>query len=365
MKNPLHSIQLLKKIVTRYPLVEIARTVLSEPRLAWAYQRRSRTVPCLPARMMIDPCNRCNLKCPLCPTGRRIPGITPVHMPFEQFEHIVNLNPRLKMIDLFNLGEPFLNKDIFRMTAYCGLRGIRTGIHTNLSAFDEEFVERIIENPPTRLHLSIDGARQETYEIYRQNGDFNRVRNNMERLSTRIREKGKGPVVEWAFLYHKHNHQDLQEAEAWARRLGFKFFARPLVVPQALIPDWHNEETSKKEPVSFKADVVCPHLWLQMTVRPNGAPAFCCFGYLDKDDLAEPLSSLSSPGQLLELWNSSVFRRARHCFDKKAVYREIPDPILCEICTNYPRTGGLDPNVHPYETPFREWINDPVDPVKK
>jgi len=350
-------LQQIHKILTRYPIGELARTFFSEPGLVLAYQNRSLTVPQLPARMMIDPCNICNLKCPLCPTGRRIPEITPIRMEYELFEHIVGLNPRLRMVDLYKLGEPFINPDIFRMLKLCNQKRIRTAIHTNMSAYDTDLVEKIIENPPTRLHLSVDGIRQETYGIYRKGGKFAKVMKNMEYLSRRIRETEKGPSVEWAFLYHKDNRQDLQAAEEKANSLGFTFYARPLVIPQKQADRWHDPETLEKEPVTFKADVVCPHLWLQMTLRPNGALALCCFGYLDTDDVSEPLSSISTPDQLLELWNTSIFRRARACFSRKAQYREIKKPILCEICTNYPRTGGLDPAKHPYETPFREWMD--------
>lgn len=360
MKKTRISPSRLRKILTRYPLGELTRTFVSEPALLFSYYRRTLTVPRLPARMMIDPCNVCNLQCPLCPTGRRIPEISPSRMPYDLFEHIVSLNPRLRMLDLYNLGEPFLNKDIFRMLELCRRKGIRTAVHTNMAAYDTGLVERIVETPPTRLHLSVDGVRQETYAAYRRAGNLERVMQNMDYLSRRIRESGRGPSVEWAFLYHKGNEGDMDEARAMASRLGFTFYARPLAVPDRLAERWHHPETIRNEPVDFRSNVVCPHLWLQMTLRPNGALAFCCFGYLDADDLSEPLSSISTPEQLLELWNSGLFRRGRTCFDRQAHYREIEKPILCEKCTNYPRTGGLDPEKHPYETPYREWIENEI-----
>jgi len=346
---------LTHNIFTRYPLLEVARTALHEPRLAWAYRRRSLRVPSLPARMMIDPINLCNLECPLCPTGRHITGMTRSRMPYDLFEHIVNLNPRLRILDLFNLGEPFLNNDIFRMLSLCRKKKIRTAVHTNLAAYDTDWVERIIETPPTRLHISVDGASRDSYVLYRVKGDFDRVRRNMDYLSRRIRETGKGPVVEWAFLYHKGNRQDIPAARSLAEKLGFKFFVRPLVVPKHLGPEWHDPETLASEAVSFRANVVCPHLWLQMTVKPTGALTTCCFAYHDQDESAS-LAGISCPEQLLELWNSSYYRRGRACFRTESTYREIPKPMLCETCNIYPRHGGLDPQEHPYDSTIRDWM---------
>ena len=354
MKEILSSIH---KIFTRYPLLEVTRTALSQPSLTWAYQRRSLTVNALPTRMMIDPINICNLKCTLCPTGQNTSGMTQRAMPYDLFEHILTLNPNLKMLDLFNLGEPFLNKDIFRMFDLCYQKKIRVSVHTNLEAYDTEMVERIVRSTLPRMHISVDGLSQETYGYYRVGGSFEKVWKNMEYMSRRIRETGKGPIVEWGFLYHRRNKQDIAEAQKQAHALGFKFYARPLViVPGSKAPDWHDPETIANEPVSFRSDVVCPHLWLQMTLRPTGQLAFCCFAYHDEDALSEPLSSISTPAQLLELWNSGPVRRGRACFRKGASFREITNPILCETCNIYPRTGGLDPVKYPYDMTFRDWL---------
>ncbi|NQT27221.1 radical SAM protein [candidate division KSB1 bacterium] len=347
----------IHKILTRYPLFEVARTALAQPKLTWAYQRRSLTMPTLPARMMIDPINICNLQCTLCPTGQNTSGMTQRAMPFEMFEHIVNLNPNLRMLDLFNLGEPFLNKDIFRMFELCQKKRIRVSVHTNLEAYDMDMVERIIQSPLARLHISVDGLCQETYGYYRVGGSFDKVWKNMKYLSRRIKETSRGPAVEWGYLYHKRNKQDISEAQKRAQELGFKFYARPLViVPQERGPEWHDSGTIANEPISFRSDVVCPHLWLQMTLRPTGQLAYCCFAYHDDDALSEPLTSISTPEQLLELWNSGRVKRGRACFRKGTSFREIKNPMLCETCNIYPRTGGLDPEKHPYDMTFRDWL---------
>ena len=105
----------IHKILIKYPIQELVAIGLSDFRLCLSYLLRSPAVPHLPSRMIIDPINKCNLQCPFCYTGAREPGATKSEMSYECFEHIIGLNPRVNSIDLYNWGEPLLNRDIFRM----------------------------------------------------------------------------------------------------------------------------------------------------------------------------------------------------------------------------------------------------------
>ncbi|MBN2103656.1 radical SAM protein [bacterium] len=360
-----HMLSTLKKIALRYNPSEVFRSAFASPKATWAYYRRHIKAPTLPSRMMIDPINICNLKCPLCPTGVGTYGARRAKMSYELFEHILSLNPNVRMADLYNLGEPFLNPDIFKMFKLCREKDIRTSTHTNLF-YDRSIIDQMLENPPARLHLSVDGATPETYSIYRAGGDFNRIRENMEYLSDRIRKTGKGPAVEWVFLFHKGNKQDIFTAREMARRLNFQFFVRPLVVPPHLAPEWHDPEDLKKVSASFHMNVVCPHLWLKMTIKPTGALAFCCFAYDDADDIGS-LADLNTPEELLALWNEGIVRRGRTCFQRKGTFREISKPMLCETCNVYKRSNGLDPKKYPYNTHAHDWMDREFPPpnVKK
>jgi len=355
-----HLISTLKEITIRYNPAEVFRSAFASPKATWAYYRRQIRVPTLPSRMMIDPINICNLKCPLCPTGAGASGARRTKMSYELFEHILSLNPNLRMADLYNLGEPFLNQDIYKMLKLCRKKNIRTSMHTNLF-YDQSRIDQMLEAPPTRLHLSVDGMHPETYSIYRSGGQFSQVLDNMEYLSKRIRETGQGPAVEWAFLFHKGNKQDIPEARKMAERLGFQFFERPLVVPPSLAPEWHDPEDLKQVAASFHINVACPHLWLKMTVKPTGALAFCCFAYDDADDIGS-LADLNSPEDLLTLWNDGVVRRGRACFRRKGTFREISKPILCETCNVYQRMSGLDPITHPYNMHAHDWMDRAFPP---
>ncbi len=69
-----------------------------------------------PYKMIVDTNNICNLRCLHCPTGKGIAGRQKGFMTFAEFKRIVNeIGKYIYIVDLFNWGEPLLNKEIFKM----------------------------------------------------------------------------------------------------------------------------------------------------------------------------------------------------------------------------------------------------------
>lgn len=70
-----------------------------------------------PKSLVIELTNICNLRCPLCPSSvsYRQKGV----MPFSNFVHIAETLPKsISSLELYLSGEPFLNKDLFRIIRY-------------------------------------------------------------------------------------------------------------------------------------------------------------------------------------------------------------------------------------------------------
>ena len=129
-----------------------------------------------PSHIFLDVTNICTLKCPLCPTGLGVQGRKKGHMSFSQFKKIIDeIGKYLISIDLFNWGEPLLNKDVYRMIEYAHQRKILTAISTNFQHFSEGGAEEMISSRLDNRILSIDGASQESYEKYRIGGNFQQL----------------------------------------------------------------------------------------------------------------------------------------------------------------------------------------------
>ncbi|HKA30339.1 MAG TPA: hypothetical protein VKH82_13235, partial [Candidatus Binatia bacterium] len=109
---------------------KIANIVLAEAEL-----RLGRTVlSSYPYYYLIDICNVCNLRCPLCPTGidklGRVQGV----MRFDEYRRILDKVKRYALVvSLYNHGEPFLNKDIFAIVDYTARNNVATNVSSNFN----------------------------------------------------------------------------------------------------------------------------------------------------------------------------------------------------------------------------------------
>ena len=87
-----------------------------------------------PPRISIETGNICNLRCPLCPTGQRNPGVMRGFMALDDFKKVVDeIGSYLILLRLYNWGEPLLNKDLLSMIHYAVRKGISTTISSNLA----------------------------------------------------------------------------------------------------------------------------------------------------------------------------------------------------------------------------------------
>jgi len=202
------------------------RRYLNAKRALQAVERGQAKVTTFPTYLTIDPFSACNLRCPLCATGNGSNTLKKGLLQVDMFRHIVDeMGTYLYNIDLFNWGEPLLNKDIYEMIAYAHKRHILTSISSNFHFFDEAAAAKMVNSGLDYLILSIDGATQETYEKYRVGGDLEVVLNNVRTLvETRKRLGKKTPYIFWQFLVFRHNEHEIEQARDLALGLGVDEF---------------------------------------------------------------------------------------------------------------------------------------------
>jgi MoaA/NifB/PqqE/SkfB family radical SAM enzyme len=134
--------------------------------------------PRLPKAAVIDPINICNLDCPLCASKNQ--NYEKGKMTFDTFKMVLDKIPSLRLVILFNWGEPLLHHEIFNIIKESVSRNIYTITHTNFSLKQKaEFFEKLVLSGLHQLVISADGASKETYEKYRVKGNFNWVIDNI------------------------------------------------------------------------------------------------------------------------------------------------------------------------------------------
>jgi radical SAM protein with 4Fe4S-binding SPASM domain len=317
-------------------------------RVEYNYRLKRPINPGYPYRLVIDPTNLCNLRCPLCPTGLGKSGRPKGMMSLEDFKRIVDVLAEHALgIILYNWGEPFINGQVYEMIRYASKRKLSTFVSTNLTLLTEDDARRIVDSELDHLRLSIDGVSQEVYSVYRRGGDLHRVLRNVQLLlETRDKMGALHPVVDWFFIVMRHNEHEMFDAWRLARQIGVDsiYFAKVLPVNSfdtMELPFLGKEDTLALQWLpalsAFRPDLsktylnrgTCPWLWKSVVVNYDGTISPCCY----VDDRSTDMGNLLEQ-PFAEIWNNTMYLLARRAFRPGNNDPEVQS-ILCWRCNIY------------------------------
>ena len=225
----------------------------------------------LPYHLCLDPSDRCQLRCPTCPTGienesRRTQGKDATLFRRERsalapdlFHAMMDeLGEFLFLINFYNYGEPLLNNNLASYVARAHTLDIETEIHTNLSLpLSDESIDALLGAGLDRLCASIDGFSRETYEVHRVGGDLDLVKSNLERFAGARDRLGLETEITYNFLVFRFNQHEIPATRAYCERLGIEFNPRDAFIDN---PDWlpthrqHEQPRFVPENVRLKPD---------------------------------------------------------------------------------------------------------------
>ena len=305
-------------------------------RLAWSWYHSTPTLRSYPARLCIEASSACNLECPYCFTGagersRERTTLTPAFF----IRLLDELGDYLWQIEFHNWGEPLLNKHLLAMIAAAHARGLSTAFNTNFSLpFDAARAEALVRSGLTILGVSIDGARQASYEQYRVKGRLDLVLRNCRLVADAKRRLGYAtPRMNWSFHLFPFNVDDVAEAQAQATAIGMGFHvSRGRVVG----PDWDPEEQFiAHEHVN---PMPCYTLFDTAVMYGDGSVAPCRGSFYAADDMGR-VAADGRPGasSFMAVWNNERFRLARRLFHDRDEDRESATPTERQhICFDCP-----------------------------
>lgn len=214
-------------------------------------------------------------------------------MDFALFTKIIDeAASDLIYLTLYFQGEPYLNKDLFKMISYASEKNIYTALSTNAQLIDNEAAIKTIESGLNRIIISIDGTTQEVYEKYRIDGILQKVINATENIiNLRNQTRSTTPYVVHQFLVTKENEHQIYDFFKLSKKLGVD--AAELKTIQInnlsshtnLLPE--NQKYSryiklKNGSISVKKKKTnnCYRSWSSPVITWDGIVVPCCF---DKD----------------------------------------------------------------------------------
>ena len=305
--------------------------------------------PDLPRAAIIDPINICNLDCPLCASKSQ--NYEKGKMSFDTFKMVLDKMPSIKVVILFNWGEPLLHHEIFNIIKETASRNIYTITHTNFSIKQKPgFFEKLVESGLHQLVISADGASQESYEKYRVKGNFDWVINNIRyTVEAKKKLRKRDPKIVWKFLVNKYNEHEIGYAKKLAKSLGIEIIFDKMGlsddIPDIKFPGTLNERKEEWLPKNqaFVLDFYkngrytplndrpCNQLFNSTVVNPDGKVTPCCW-VTSKENVWGDLTKQTFE----EIWYNDKYKYSRSLFNNLD-YDGTTKNTVCTKCDIYKR----------------------------
>ncbi len=300
----------------------------------------------------LDASNICQLKCPICPNGKGLIKNNSIesdnlkksiiglgYLRFKDFKKFVNDNSGIKNIELSNYGEIFLNPELKYIIKYAYDKKINLfamgGV--NLNNANKEVLEYLVKYKFNKLSVSIDGATDDTYKIYRRGGSFNEVIKNIKIINHYKKiYNSKFPKLNWQFIVFGHNEHELHIARKMARNLGMDFYSKlswnlffsPIknkkFVSKEMGKDLLSRSSLEKERKKYNPRY-CSQLWHNPQINWDGKLLGCCVNYW------------GDFGNVFELGLDRCIKSEKYIYAKKMLMGRVKsrEDIPCSRCSTY------------------------------
>ncbi len=296
-----------------------------------------RTQPwAMPIHMQLEVTTACNLRCPVCPTGRNLLKRQVTHMDLDLYSRVMkDAGPYLQCAFLWGWGEPLLNPEFPEFVRIARSYGVLPVLSTNGQNLDREEVrEGLMRHPPEHLIVAIDGLTDETNSVYRVGAKLAPVLEGVRRLAEAKRKTGQRlPILNMRYIVMKQNQHELPQVKAFARENGFDTLAlRSLSIiddqegpHQGLLPDVETFRayTYDGPNIARRSDYVCQHAFNLPAVFADGTVTAC-----DQDfNGTMAYGRVGTDGTFRDIWFSQRAARVR-----KTVRNDLTAYSTCRSC---------------------------------
>ncbi len=177
--------------------------------------------------LRLDLTDRCNFKCIMCfkgyETGRDQSRKSDMTVDF--FKKITGeILPRVNILHLSAGYEPLLNKELPAILSEIKQKNVPQVVMTsNLMALTDHTADLLTDGYIHELHVSMDSADKNRYEMIRQKSDFDRVVSNLEKINhLKLLKKSKYPKIVFNYVLMKLNFNELKDFVDFSASLGIR-----------------------------------------------------------------------------------------------------------------------------------------------
>ncbi len=262
-----------------------------------------------PLTVTLEMINRCNLKCIMCYTDhhKKIKST----LTTEQLDKFLIECKKFKVpAIIIGLGSEVLMykgiKDVVKKVMEAKFLDVI--FSTNATLLNEEMSKFLIESGVTRVVISLDAAKNETYKIIRSKDELEKVETNVKRLVELKKEYNtKLPVVRLSFVVQKENINEIQKfKEKWSDVVDYIDIQEQIdFEPVKEIEKWDIEKNFDLGEKSIM-DSNCSYPFNSLHLYADGEIRPCCNFY----GLGLPLGNINDTS-LEEVWNGEKIKKIR------------------------------------------------------
>lgn len=333
MKRILYALKTLatRRLVITFDKVDFTYTHLSwKRRRNWflaelSYLFKSKKSWAYSTHLQVEPTNDCNLRCPLCHivTDNKPRGF--LHL--DDFKKLIDeVGDYLLFLQFWGWGEPFLNKDFISMIRYAKDKGIKIITSTNGHFFEnDKNLDNLIDSGLDVLIFALDGVDKETYEKYRQKGDFEKAVQGLRLLLQRREKCGTSfPLINLRMLVTRDNEDQVSQMRSLAENMGVDVLTLKTLCSFDNKAKWESIVPCNQEYRRFKYDDegqpikiknLCKKPWNHPTVYRDGTVIPC--DYYTGEDFSLGNVFTNDGIRFRRIWFGKEFQQFRTNFLKE------------------------------------------------
>lgn len=160
--------------------------------------------PLRPVTLFIEVVRGCNFSCVMCPASQ----FEIQFMSFDTFKEILEKFHDATFIFPYGVGEPFLNKETYKMLKYAVQKGFQITPFTNLSKIDPD---ELIKTGVKYVFASIDSTNPQEFSQIRKNGNLDKFIENLKLIIERKKAlNSHTPKIGFSITLFDNNTEDIE-----------------------------------------------------------------------------------------------------------------------------------------------------------
>lgn len=296
-----------------------------------------------PDRIVIELTNHCNLNCPYCLVGQQDEQRSVAHseltrsfgkMDMKLIEKIIKEAKSFGMSEVMLTlqGEPLLHEDFAEIVRKVKKAGLSPVVFTNGLLLNPGRSRDIIRAGLDSIRFSADGASEETYQLNRVGGKFEKVYQNMRDIACIAKEENSPIKIVWQFIALANNEHEIPKARGMAREMGIGFLVKSFAesIPELTARNPKYNRKLKPKP--------CTDIYQMFCIYWNGDVVPCCYDVSGKEILGNVINHT-----IEETWNSPKYQQFRKYVAQAVLYPKV-EPQLCKTCLRWLSLDKINSN---------------------